>query len=166
MIPKDDKKLNKEYERCKKSFVKVDKEAYIHYKNDAYSDLLSAEKDESPKWAITKAYQALFLMCNALLVRNLGFYSKDHSCVIIALLKNNILTEETINKINGMLNEKKKLLSEFKPKDNFFEEISNIRITRNKYLYLPETERKLKSSHKAIIEEVKEIINILSEAEE
>jgi uncharacterized protein (UPF0332 family) len=166
MIPKDDKKLNKEYQRCRKSFVKVDKESYIHYKNEAYSDLQSAEKDESEKWAITKAYQSLFLMCNALLVRNLGFYSKDHSCVIIALLKNNILTEETINKINDMLNEKKKLLSEFKPKKNFFEEISNIRITRNRYLYLPETERKLKSSHKAIIEEVKEIINILSEAEE
>ena len=57
------------------------------------------------------------------------------------------------------------MLSEFKPKDNFFEEISNIRITRNKYLYLPETERKLKSSPKAIIEEVKEIIKILSEEE-
>ena len=65
-----------------------------------------------------------------------------------------------------MLVEKKKLLPEFKSKDNFFEEVSNIRITRNKYLYLPETERKLKISHKTIIEEVKEIINILSGAEE
>ncbi len=166
MIPKDIKKLDKEYERCKKSFVKVDKGAYIHYKNEAYSDLQSAEKDTSPKWAITKAYQALFLICNAILVRNLGFYSKDHSCVIIALLKNKIITGEAISKINNMLVEKKKLLPEFKSKDNFFEEVSNIRITRNKYLYLPETERKLKISHKTIIEEVKEIINILSGAEE
>lgn len=166
MIPKDIKKLDKGYERCRKSFVKVDKGAYIHYKNEAYSDLQSAEKDTSPKWAITKAYQALFLMCNAILVRNLGFYSKDHSCVIIALLKNKIIAGEAISKINNMLVEKKKLLSEFKSKDNFFEEVSNIRITRNKYLYLPETERKLKISHREIVEEVKEIINILSGAEE
>lgn len=166
MIPKTEKKLGSEYERCKKSFVKIDKEAYIHYKNEAYSDLQSAEKDESPKWAITKAYQALFLMCNALLVKNVGYYSKDHSCVIIALLKNKMLTEETLNSINNMLKEKRILLTEFKPKENFFEEISNIRITRNRYLYIPETERRLKSSPKSIIEEVKEIINILSEEEE
>ena len=166
MIPKTEEKLEKEYRRCKKSFVAVNKESYIHYKSEAYSDLQSAEKDESPKWAITKAYQALFLLCNALLAKNLGYYSKDHSCIIIAMLKNEILTEETLNTINNMLKEKKKLLTEFKPKDSFFEEISNIRITRNNYLYLPETARRLKSSHKAIIEEVKEMVNILSEGEE
>ena len=166
MFQKTKEKLDKEYEKCRKSFVAVNKESYIHYKNEAYSDLQSAENDSSEKWAITKAYQALFLMCNALLVKNSGYYSKDHSCIIIALLKNNIVTEGTLNKINDTLKEKKKLLTEFEPKDNFFEEISNIRITRNRYLYLPETERKLKSSPKAIIEEVREIINILSEEEE
>ena len=108
MIPKTEEKLEKEYERCKKSFVAVNKESYIHYKNEAYSDLQSAEKDESSKWAITKAYQSLFLMCNALLVKNLGSYSKDHSCIIIALLKNNILTKETLDKINSMLKEREK----------------------------------------------------------
>ncbi len=167
MISKNSKRLNKEFNWCssKNTFVKVGKESYIDYMDEALSDLNSAAKEENEKWAITKAYQALFLACNALLVRKLGFYSKDHGCVIVALLKHSIVTEEKLARINAMLEQKKKLFSELRPRMNFFDEISNIRITRNKYLYLPRTQRKLKVSAKGVIEEVKEIIRILGEEE-
>src|SRR3989338_5948395 len=163
MFPKTKEKLDKEYEKCRKSFVAVNKESYLHYKNEAYSDLQSAENDSSEKWAITKAYQALFLMCNALLVKNSGYYSKDHSCIIIALLKNNIVTEGTLNKINDTLKEKKKLLTEFEPKDNFFEEISNIRITRNRYLYLPATQIPLQNAPHAHLQTTRRKTTTLEE---
>ncbi|MEK6834887.1 MAG: hypothetical protein AABX61_01340 [Nanoarchaeota archaeon] len=162
ILPKD-KKLETVFKRCEKKFVKVDKNNYIDYIKEAYSDLNSADKEDNEKWAITKAYQSLFLMCNALLVKNLGYYSKDHNCVIIALLKNKIISDKTIEKITKMLEEKQRLFSELKIKKDFFEEISNIRITRNKYLYLPKTQRKLSTSTKGIVEEVKEIIRLLGE---
>jgi len=164
-IPKIDKALDNEFKRCwnKKAFVNVDKSKYINYLDEAYSDIASAEKESSDKWAITKAYQALFIMTNALLVRHFGCYSKDHGCVIIALLRHKIVSEEVLDKISRMLSEKKKLLSETKPKSDFFREIENIRLIRNKYMYIPQTLRKLKSSPEDIIAEVKVMLNILRE---
>ncbi len=165
MMPKNDKALEREYNRCQKSFVSVSKESYKDYFEEAYSDIDSADKEENDKWAIAKAYQALFLYCNGLLAKKTGFYSKDHGCVIIGLFKNNIVPKEVLEKIHKMLKEKKKVFTEIELKDNFFEEISKIRITRNKYLYLPKTQRKLKESPKQRVKEVKEIIKILSEIE-
>ncbi len=163
MMPKTDKKMENAYARCQKHFVKVGEESYKDYFEEAYSDLDSADHEENDKWAITKAYQALFLYCNGLLVKKTGFYSKDHGCVIIGLLKNSIVSKEILNKINKMLEQKKSLFKELN--GNLFMEIDNIRIARNKYLYIPKTQRKLKESPKERIKEVKEIIQILSEIE-
>lgn len=164
-IPKTNSALANEFERCekKKAFVKVDKSRYIDYLDEAYSDIASTEKESSDKWGIIKAYQALFLMTNALLVRHLGYYSKDHSCVIIALLRHKIVSEEVLGKINQMLEEKKKLFSELKPRDNFFKEIEHIRLTRNIYMYIPKTQRELKSSPAGTIAEVRALLDILRE---
>ena len=98
MLPKNNTALEKEYKRCQKSFITISKEAYKDYFEEAYSDLDSADKEENDKWAIAKAYQALFLYCNGLLVRKAGFYSKDHGCVLIGLLKNNIVPKEILEK--------------------------------------------------------------------
>ena len=165
MLPKNNTALEKEYKRCQKSFITISKEAYKDYFEEAYSDLDSADKEENDKWAIAKAYQALFLYCNGLLVRKTGFYSKDHGCVLIGLLKNNIVPKEILEKIHNTLEEKKKVFSEIELKDDFFEEMSRIRITRNRYLYLPKTQRKLKESPKERVKEVKEIMRILGEIE-
>src|SRR3989344_175374 len=100
--------------------TKGDKENYVDYIKEAYSDLKSAEKEDNEKWAITKAYQSLFLMCNALLVKNLGYYSKDHERVVIALMKNKIIASKTIEKISKILNKGQEL--DLKPKKDFFEE--------------------------------------------
>ncbi len=164
-IPKTNSALANEFKRCekRKAFVEVDKARYTHYLDEAYSDLAYAEGENSDKWAIVKAYQALFLMTNALLVRHLGYYSKDHSCVIIALLSHKIVSKEILDKINQMLEEKSKLFSELKPQDNFFKEIENIRLTRNIYMYIPKTQRKLKISPAGVVAEVKALLSILRE---
>ena len=165
MLPKNKKALEKEYIRCKKSFISLSKESYKDYFEEAYSDLNSADKEDNDKWAIAKAYQALFLYCNGLLVRKVGFYSKDHGCVLVGLLKHNIVPKEILEKIKNMLEEKSKAFTGIELNDNFFEEVSKIRIARNKYLYMPKTLRKLKESSKERIKEVREIIQILSEVE-
>lgn len=165
MLPKNNKALEKEYRRCQKNFISLGKESYKDYFEEAYSDLNSADKEDNDKWAIAKSYQALFMYCNGLLVRKAGFYSKDHGCVLIGLLKHNIVPKEMLEKIKHMLEEKSKAFTEIELNDNFFEEMSKIRIARNKYLYLPKTQRRLKESPKERIKEVKEIISILSEIE-
>ena len=165
MLPKNEKALEKEYNRCKKTFISLSKESYKDYFEEAYSDLNSADKEDNDKWAIAKAYQALFMYCNGLLVRKAGFYSKDHGCVLVGLLKHNTVSKEILEKIRGMLEEKSKAFTEIELNDNFFEEVSKIRIARNKYLYLPKTQRKLKDLPKERIKEVREIMQILSEAE-
>lgn len=149
MMPKNESTLEREYSRCvkKKKFVEMPKEKYIDYVKEAYSDIASAEEEveKSPKWAVVKAYQALFLMSNALLVRKTGFYSKDHGCILIALMKENALPEKVMNNISALLKNKKK-------NEDFFEEVSDIRIARNKYLYLPQTQRKLNISVKELVD--------------
>ncbi len=162
MMPKSENALEREYSRCikKKKFVQMPKEKYIDYVKEAYSDIASAEQEveKSPKWAVVKAYQALFLMSNALLVRKTGFYSKDHGCILIALMKEKVFSRKIIDDISVLLKNKKK-------NEDFFEEVSDIRIARNKYLYLPQTQRKLNVSVKELVDEIKILIKIMSDVE-
>lgn len=165
MIPKTSNALERSYKRCEKDFVRIDRSFYREYQQMAYDDLESASKEESPRWAATKAYQALFLMCNSVLVKKLGFYSKDHNCIITALLYNKIIPEDSLTKIHDMLEKKDKFFAEIPPNESFFEEIANIRISRNNYLYLPKTLRNIKTPADRIIEEVRELIRLLGEIE-
>jgi len=165
MVPKTREALERTYNKCRQKFVKVDRNLYEDYQRMAYDDLAAAMKEENPRWALTKAYQALFLMCNSILARRLGFYSKDHNCVTIALLYNNLIPEDTLRRINDMLEKKDKLFNELPPKDSFYEEMSRIRISRNRYLYLPKTLRKATAPAKQIIDEARRLIQILGEVE-
>ncbi len=161
-MPKNKEALEKEYSRCIKAnaFVRLPKEKYIDYVKEAYSDIASAEEEieKSPKWALVKAYQALFLMSNALLIKKMGFYSKDHGCILVALMKENALSEKVLEDISKLLKAKKKA-------EDFFDEVSNIRIARNKYLYLPQTQRQMNVSVKDIVDEIKSLIKIMGEKE-
>ncbi|MBI2565334.1 hypothetical protein HYV79_05130 [Candidatus Woesearchaeota archaeon] len=165
MLPKTKEVLEKVYKKCEKKFVKIDNSLFREYQELAYEDVDSAKKEENPRWAVTKAYQALFLMCNSILVKKLGFYSKDHNCVIIALLSNKLIPEKTLTQIHQMLKKKDKLFAELLPKNSFYEELSNIRITRNNYLYLPKTLRKVKIPSEKIIEEIRQLLQLLGEIE-
>ena len=135
------------------------------YTNLAYEDLDSAFKEQNVRWAVTKAYQSLFLMCNSILVKKRGFYSKDHNCLIIALSNENLIPEEILLRIHNLLKDKEKLFEGFNPHDSFFEEISKIRIERNNYLYLPNTLRKINKKSEEILNQVRELIKILGEIE-
>jgi uncharacterized protein (UPF0332 family) len=163
MIPKTFKGIENEFNRCirNKVFVRIPRNSYKDYIKEAYADLASATEEENEKWAIAKAYQSLFLMCNALLVKHLGLYSKDHSCVIIALMRENVLSQDILERMHRFLKEKKKFFT--RPSESLFREISKIRVVRNKYLYIPKTQRKVKASSREIIGEVREILRILSD---
>lgn len=157
MISEDKKYLEESYKRCSRKFIKIDRSLFIEYQDMAYEDLDSAIKENNPRWALNKAYQALFLMCNSILARKKGVYSKNHECVLIALIYNDLIPKEIMDKIDELLKNKEKL--------SLFDEISNIRIIRNRYLYLPKTLRKSISPVKEVINEIKEIIKILGEIE-
>ena len=165
MMPKTKEALERAYKKCEKKFIKISSSLFKEYRDLAYEDLDSAKKEENPRWALTKAYQALFHMCNSILVKKLGFYSKDHNCVIIALLLNELIPEETLIQVHKMLEKKNKFFSGLPPKDSFYGEVSNIRITRNKYLYLPEILRKIKTPAEEIMEEARQLIQLLGELE-
>jgi len=165
MIPKTKEKLGKEYARCEKSFVKIDRALFREYSSLAYEDLESATKETNVRWAVTKAYQSLFLMCNSILVRKKGVYSKDHHCLIVALANENLIETSVLTRIYELLKTKEKLFEGINPQVALYEEISRIRIERNNYLYLPKTLRKTTKNSKDIIEEVRELIKLLGEVE-
>lgn len=155
-------KIEKRYNLCKRSFVALDEKLYPEYQNMAYEDLDSSKKEENLRWKITKAYQALFLMCNSLLVKKLGFYTKDHDCLIIALLHNDLIPGDVLQRIKSVFS-KREAFSELDMGDAFFRGVSEIRIARNNYLYLPKTLRKTKTAPEQIIDEVKELIKLIGE---
>jgi len=165
MFPKTREALERVYRKCSQKFVKIDRSLFKEYQQLAYDDLESALEEPNPRWSLTKAYQALFLMCNSILVRKLGFYSKNHNCVLIALLFNEMISKETLEQIHEILEKKDRLFNELPPKDSFYEEMSKIRIARNRYLYLPKTLRKVKKPADQIVGEARELIMILGELE-
>ncbi|MEA3329513.1 MAG: hypothetical protein U9Q06_02100 [Nanoarchaeota archaeon] len=164
MIPKTRKGLKKIYKRCENKFIKIDPKLYIEYQNLAYEDFDSAKKEENPRWAATKAYQALFLMCNSILVKKAGIYSKNHNCVLIALFWKNIISENILENVQNSFLEKNKIW--VSPLNNLlYNRISEIRIARNRLLYLPNSLRKITISTEKIIEDVRQLIQLLGEIE-
>ncbi|MBI4146580.1 HEPN domain-containing protein [Candidatus Woesearchaeota archaeon] len=156
MIPKTHRALERDYANCArhKTFIQIDKQSYADYRDEALADLASAKKEDDVRWAIVKAYQALFHQCTAVLVKNLGVYSKDHGCLITALLKHNIISRETLEKVHSLLDHKKTL----------FEEIDAIRLSRNKALYFPKTHSKIGQEETTkVLEDVRQLIVILGE---
>src|SRR3989344_3657293 len=104
-LPKAVNTLERAYQNCEKrnKFRKVDSQQFQDYVIRSQKDAASAENDfknEDFYWCRIKAYQALFHMLNALLVKNFGYYSKDHGCILTALLKNNIITNEIASKLH------------------------------------------------------------------
>ena len=151
--------LDNSFDRCtrQKTFIQIDKMSFKDYRDEALADLDAAKKEltnGTVKWAIVKAYQALFILCTAVLVKKVGVYSKDHGCLVIALLKHNIVSGDVLNKIETMLNHKKTL----------FEEIERLRISRNKALYFPKTQNIIATKEaEHIIEAVRSLLVLLGE---
>ncbi len=137
MLPKTEESIGKDYVDCqrRKKFVVINKDSYIDYVNESRRDLASAQTEFDSgnlKWALVKIYQSLFLLCNALLVKHCGFYSKDHKCILVALIRHNVIFAEDLSEISKSLHKK-----------DLFEEISSVRIDRNQAMYFPGALRKI-----------------------
>jgi uncharacterized protein (UPF0332 family) len=120
----------------KKVLITVDKSSYNDYLIRGQRDLVSAERDlvsGDYHWCRIKAYQALFHLLNALLVKHLGYYSKDHGCVIVSLMSSKIITSTVAEKISLLYTDV--LKQSFDKK--LFEDIDELRLQRNFALYKP-----------------------------
>ncbi len=159
-IPQFNTALGKAYQNCTQRgrFKPVDKSAYGDYLERAQKDLTSAERDLSAgdlHWARVKAYQSLFHLLNALLVKHLGFFSKDHGCVIVALMSHNIITPKTAEDLS--------LLKQVALKDsNIYQDLDQFRIQRNFALYKPKAWEEVKKEDvQSEIEKIKSNFKIL-----
>ena len=165
-LPQTEKALEKAYQNCEKRnrFRKVDSTQFQDYVIRSQKDIASAENDfknEDYYWARIKAYQALFHMLNALLVKNFGYYSKDHGCILTALLKDKIITEDTaaqLHLVSENLTPKKVTTSE-----DALQDIDDFRIQRNFALYQPKAWKEVtKEDIKKELERIKNNLKILA----
>ncbi len=138
-MPKTQQSLERAYQDCerKKSFRKIDRDKFQDYLIRSQKDIASADNDLKNgdyHWARIKAYHSLFQMLNALLVKNFGYYSKDHGCILTALLKNNIITDEIASQLHLIVEDITK--NTITPED-ILQDIDDFRIQRNFALYKP-----------------------------
>ncbi len=139
-LPQTEKALEKAYQNCEKrnKFRKVDRSQFQDYVIRSQKDLASADNDFKNGdyyWVRIKAYQALFHMLNALLVKNFGYYSKDHGCILAALLKNKIITDEIALQLHLVVEDVTK--KEITSAEDAVQDIDDFRIQRNFALYQP-----------------------------
>ena len=96
---------NKKFFRVVREQGKFVKDTEFHYKKHlkkAKHDLFRAGREFSDScwdWTVIKAYYALFHAGNALLSKKKGVFSKDHSCLIVALRYWNLVPEPIFIKL-------------------------------------------------------------------
>ncbi len=165
-IPQTTKALENAYQDCEKRniFRKVAKDSFSDYVTRSQKDIASADNDfknEDYHWTRIKAYQALFHMINALLVKNLGYYSKDHGCILTALLKNRIITDETASKLQLVV--KGMTESNAATHEDAVQDIDDFRIQRNFALYKPKAWKEVtKEDIEQELNKIKNNIKILA----
>lgn len=161
-LPKDLTALEKAFKNCeeKKVLIKIDHELYHDYVARSQKDITSAYNDLKNgdyHWARIKAYQALFHILNALLVKHCGYYSKDHGCVLTALLINNIISDSIASKLHLVVEKKRS-----KTAEDAIQDIDDLRIQRNFALYKPKAwEEVTKDDIEIELDKIKENIKIL-----
>lgn len=142
------------------SFRQIDDGSFKDYVVRSQKDLASAENDFNAGdyyWTRIKAYQALFHILNALLVKHTGKFSKDHGCILIALMKHDIITEEISKELHIVMDKKKPA----NPAD-VIQDIDDFRIQRNFALYKPKAwDDVTKDDIRQELDKVKHNINIL-----
>lgn len=152
-VPKKNNAIEADFNDCMKHnvFVSANKESFHEYVVRSQKDLASAKGDFDAGyfyWCVIKAYQSLFFIANALLVKNLGYYSKDHRCIITALLKETIISEKMADKLNATFETK------------IASEMDSIRLKRNIAMYKPDSWQSITEENaKAILEDVRSLIS-------
>ena|SRR3989338_3088337 len=162
-IPSTEKALQQSYLSCEKrgKFKQVGRASYSDYFQRAQKDLISAERDLQAgdfHWARIKAYQSLFHLLNAILVKHWGYFSKDHSCVIVALMQNNLITADIAARLH-LLTEK---TIKGATAQDIYGDIDEFRIQRNFALYKPKAwENVKKEDVEEELTKIKNNFNIL-----
>lgn len=138
-MPANQEAIDAAYQNCEKNkrFRAIDKNSFSDYVVRSQKDIASADNDfknEDYYWARIKAYQALFHMLNALLVKKLGYFSKDHGCIIAALMKNEVITDEAAQRLHVVVQQD--IQSDATATDAL-QDIDDFRIQRNFVLYKP-----------------------------
>lgn len=103
-LPKTERGTTRFFRNCerRKRFVKDVKEHYKKRLKKAKHDLSRAVdefEDGCWDWTIVKSYYAIFHAGNSLLSKKKGLFSKDHSCLIIALNIWNLIGNELFSKL-------------------------------------------------------------------
>lgn len=109
-LPKKEGSIKKFFSGCEKrrKFVDDTKDHYKKHLTKAKHDLsraIAEFKDGCWDWTIIKAYYAIHHGGNALLSKNKNQFSKDHSCLIIALKYYDLIDESLFNELTR-INEK------------------------------------------------------------
>jgi len=106
-LPKNERSIENYFKGCEKrrKFVTSDpKKSFKHLKK-AKHDLnraIAEFEDNVWDWSIIKSYYSIHHAGNALLLKNKGFFSKDHTCLIIALKVFNLIDKELFLKLKGI----------------------------------------------------------------
>ncbi|MBS3121240.1 HEPN domain-containing protein [Candidatus Woesearchaeota archaeon] len=162
-VPSSETALQRAFENCEKQgrFKAVESTSFSDYLLRAQKDLSSAERDLQGgdyHWARIKGYQALFHALNALLVKKKGFFSKDHGCVLVALIKNEIITEELVSQLHLLMSSVLKQVTV----QTIYDDIDEFRIQRNFALYKPKAWEEVKKEDVAReLEKIQKNIAIL-----
>jgi len=106
-LPKTEKSVKNYFFSCKarKKFINDTKEHYKKRLKKAKHDLKCAIDEYEEKnwdWTIVKAYYAIHHAANALFSKKKGLFSKDHSCLIIALKYNKLIDENLFNELTNI----------------------------------------------------------------
>jgi len=163
-LPKTEKALEKAYQNCEKKFREIDNQKFQDYVIRSQKDVASADNDflnGDYYWARIKAYQALFHMLNALLVKNFGYYSKDHGCILTALMKKKVINDETASQLHIIVESLSK--NKINTPEDALQDIDDFRIQRNFALYKPKAwEEVTKEDIELELNKIKNNIQILA----
>src|SRR3989344_9057051 len=106
-LPNKKEGIEKFYLNCQKrnKFIHGDKEFYKKHLKKAKHDLYRALKEFEDKcwdWTVIKAYYSIHHTANSLLLKEKGFFCKDHSCLIIALKYHNLIKEDLFKELSKL----------------------------------------------------------------
>lgn len=106
-LPAEKERITNFYESCEKrhKFVEGIKDHAEKHLRKAKHDLSRAIREFEDKcwdWTIIKAYYAVFHVGNFLLLKNKGFFCKDHSCLLIALEHHELISKELYKELSDI----------------------------------------------------------------
>ena len=106
-LPKTEEAIKNHFLNCenRKKFVKDTEQHYKKRLKKAKHDLKCAADEFQNKnwdWTIVKAYYAIHHAANALFSKKRGLFSKDHSCLIIALKYHNLIDGNLFNELTNI----------------------------------------------------------------